>query len=99
MIADDLSVFFTGGEFAELFVRRRPPAPDVEFGGILGVNDRDALQGYAITAEYRLRYPVSAVELVEGDEVAGAAGTFRVRRVDRVVDGLEAEALLSRSAP
>lgn len=96
MIGEDLTPFFVEGEFAVPVVRRRASVPDVAFTGILTTTDEEALQGYAITADHRLSYPTGSIDLSSGDEVVVSGETFLVRRTDRVNDGLESEAVISK---
>lgn len=96
MIGEDLSPFYVEGEFAVPVVRRRASVPDVAFTGIVTTTDEDALQGYAITADHRLSYPTGSIDLASGDEVVVNGETFLVRRTDRVNDGLETEAVISK---
>lgn len=96
MIGEDLTPFFVEGEFAVPVLRRRASVPDVAFSGILTTTDEEALQGYAITADHRLSYPTGSIDLASGDEVVVNGETFLVRRTDRVNDGLETEAVISK---
>lgn len=96
MIGEDLTPFYVEGEFAVPVLRRRASVPDVAFSGILTTTDEEALQGYAITADHRLSYPTGSIDLVSGDEVVVNGETFLVRRTDRVNDGLETEAVISK---
>lgn len=96
MIGEDLTPFYVEGEFAVPVLRRRASVPDVAFSGILTTTDEEALQGYAITADHRLSYPTGSIDLASGDEVVVNGETFVVRRTDRVNDGLETEAVISK---
>lgn len=64
----DLDVFY-GPPFGVGCARRRSAVDDIPFRGILGSVDELALEGYAVTAEYGLRYPTAEVDLDEGDRV------------------------------
>lgn len=96
MIGEDLTPFYVEGEFAVPVVRRRASVPDVAFTGILTTTDEEALQGYAITADHRLSYPTGSIDVVSGDEVVVSGVTYVVRSTDRVNDGLETEAVISK---
>lgn len=96
MIGDDLTPFFVEGEFAVPVVRRRASVPDVPFSGILTTTDEEALQGYAMTADHRLSYPTDSIDLTAGDEVVVNGEAYLVRRTDRVNDGMETEAVISK---
>jgi hypothetical protein len=99
VIEDDTSVFFRTDDFAIECTRRRNAAPDVVFAGILASVDADALDGHAITGVHRLRYATGDVDLQGGDLVMARGVTYKVRRADRVNDGVESEAQLSRVGP
>ena len=96
MIEDDASVFFGTDDFAIECTRRRTAMPDVVFAGILSSVDADALEGHAITGVHRLHYATDDVDLLAGDLVVARGVTYKVRRADRVNDGFESEAQLSR---
>ena len=96
MIEDDASVFFRTDDFAIECTRRRAAAADVVFAGILASVDADALDGHAITGVHRLRYATEDADLLAGDLVVARGVTYKVRRADRVNDGFESEAQLSR---
>ncbi len=103
-LAADLQAVFYGPEFARDFTLARTAAV---FRGIFGVADQAALDGYAITAEFELRYPSASASLVDGDtlidsggDVVAAGTTWRVRGEPmRVNDGMESTVLLSRVTP
>ena len=96
MIEDETSVFCRTDDFAIECTRRRNAVPDVVFAGILASVDADALDGHAITGVHRLRYATDDVALQAGDQVVTRGVTYKVRRADRVNDGVESEAQLSR---
>lgn len=96
MIGEDLTPFYVEGEFAVPVVRRRVSVPDATFTGILTTTDEEALQGYAMTADHRLSYPTGSIDLTAGDAVVVNGVTYTVRRTDRVNDGLETEAVISK---
>lgn len=93
---DDLGVFFRTDDFAIECTRQRAATPDVVFAGILSSVDMDALDGHAITGVHRLRYATDDVDLQADDVVVSRGVTYKVRRADRVNDGLESEAQLRR---
>lgn len=95
---DDPGIFFRTDEFAVTCVRRRAAEPDVSFDAILASSDEEALDGYALAGEHRLRYPTAAVSLTQGDRVLVGDRAFEVRQVLRVIDGSESEALLREVA-
>ena len=95
---DDTIIFFRTDEFAVTCVRRRAAEPDVSFAAILASSDEEALDGYALAGEHRLRYPTAAVSLTQGDRVLVGDRAFEVRQVLRVIDGSESEALLREVA-
>jgi hypothetical protein len=89
-VIDDTSIFFRTDEFAVTCVRRRAAEPDVSFAAILASSDEEALDGYALAGEHRLR--------TQGDRVLVGDRAFEVRQVLRVIDGSESEALLREVA-
>lgn len=100
MIDDDLSVFYDAADFGTPFTRWNGYTPSVEFVGIFAVADQEALESFAITAQYELQYPTAAVVLKPDDELRttqpGIAGRYRVRGAPmRVNDGRESKVLLS----
>lgn len=97
MFAEDLSVFYNTAEFARPFTLWTGTQENVVFNAIFSVVDEDALQGYAVTAQYQLHYPTSAATLKKGDVLIDGADTYIVRSEPRRLnDGLESSVLLSR---
>ncbi len=99
---DTLSEFFDTSEFASTFERWNGIDTSPPFAGIFSVADEEALDGYAISAQYVLHYPTSAIALKQGDELvttdASIAGRYKVRAAPmRVNDGQESRVFLSKS--
>jgi len=59
--------------------------------------DETVLDGLALSADYTMRFPASALPaLAIGDSVSIADNTYRVRDIRSIGDGSERSALLSR---
>lgn len=59
--------------------------------------DETVLDGLALSADYTMRFPASALPaLAIGDSVSIADNTYRVRDIRSIGDGSECSALLSR---
>lgn len=85
----DLRVFYRR-PFGLPCARRRPGVGDVPFWGIPGAVDELALQGYAVSTDYGLRYPSADVDLDTGDRV--------LIDVETEGDGAEEEPVLTLGA-
>ena len=91
LVDDDMTVFFNP-DFASTWTRLAGVDIDaVQFPAILGVQDVEALQGYALGAEYELCYATGDVDLAEGQTLqeTGKPQIWRVRQEPRRTnDGL-----------
>ena len=100
----DLQQVFYGEDFALRLLRVRPGADDLEFRGIVGVADEDALENRVITTARSLQCPATvdlraddAVRALEASPTQGIAAGDKFRVLDvpeRINDGAELEALL-----
>lgn len=97
---DDMTVFFNP-DFAATWTRLAGVGHlSVEFPAIRGVQDVDALQGYALSADHELSYVTGDVDLHEGQllQLVGDASTWRVRREPlRTGDGLTSTVQIGRA--
>ena len=91
LVDDDMAVFFSP-DFAAPWVRLAGVGVDAaQFPAILGVQDVEALQGYALGAEYELCYATGDVDLAEGQTLQETSKPqiWRVRQEPRRTnDGL-----------
>jgi hypothetical protein len=102
----DLVAVFYGADFAQLFARRRNGVDDVELRAILGTADDQALEGRAMAASRIARFPAGLDVRVDDRLVAledwpgvPTGTTFRLLdNPQRVVDGLEVEAVLGSAS-
>lgn len=103
---DDLSVFFDPAVFGVVATRTRLLADPVVFNAIVGLADQDALDGHAIAPLRQIAF-ATGPDVIDGDSITLAGtgtraafnGVYRVRRVERVNDGLESRAILQLLAP
>jgi hypothetical protein len=90
MIDDDMTVFF-GTDFATTWTRLvGVDCSAVQFPAIHGVQDAEALQGYALNAQHELSYITGDVDLREGQvlQEQGKPALWRVRAEPlRTADG------------
>ena len=102
LVDDDMSVFFSA-DFATSWTRlagvddHGDYVAAATFDAIQGVQDVEALQGYALSADTEITYPTEAVTLKEGQHLtqAGSATVWRVRREpQRSGDGATTTALI-----
>lgn len=98
-VADDMTVFFCA-DFASTWVRLvGADCAAVQFPAIHGVQDVEALQGYALSADDELSYITTAVDLHEGQLLReqGTTAVYRVRKEPvRAADGMTSTVLIGR---
>lgn len=100
LVDDDMTVFFST-DFASTWVRLAGVglAP-VEFPAIMGVQDVEALQGYALSTDHELAYVTGDVNLSEGQllQQLGKPATWRVRSDPQpTADGLTSTVLIGQA--
>ena len=66
---DDLAVFYDADALGTQCARVRPGEDDVPFVAITGANDQLALDGYAVSTEYGIKYAAASIDLDVGDGV------------------------------
>lgn len=66
---DDLGVFYDADALGTQCARVRPGEADAPFVAITGANDVLALDGYAVSTEYGIKYPTADVDLDTDDGV------------------------------
>lgn len=97
---DDMAVFFSA-DFCTTWTRLvGADSAVVQFAAIYGVQDVDALQGYALGAEHELCYATDDVDLCEGQllQQQGQPAVWRVRKDPvRGADGLTSTVLLGKA--
>ena len=102
LVDDDMSVFFCP-DFTTSWTRLAGVDDSgasygaATFAAIQGVQDVEALQGYALSADTEITYPADAVTLKSGQLLtqAGSATVWRVRRdPQRSGDGATTTALI-----
>ena len=101
LVDDDMSVFFNA-DFASTWTRLADEfgVTAVPFLAIRGVQDVEALQGYAQSADHELSYITADVDLREGQQLteAGSATVWRVRQEpQRTGDGATSTVLIGQA--
>ncbi len=98
-VDDDMGVFFNT-DFASTWTRLvGVDYAAVQFPAIHGVQDVEALQGYALGADHELSYITGDVDLQEGQQLQelGTSTIWRVRRdPQRAADGMTSLVQLSK---
>lgn len=98
-VDDDMGVFFNA-DFASTWVRLvGVDCAAVQFPAIHGVQDVEALQGYALGADHELSYITNDVDLQEGQQLqeVGATTVWRVRSdPQRTADGMTSLVQISK---
>lgn len=100
LVDDDMTVFFSA-DFCSTWTRLvGADCGLVQFPAIHGVQDVDALQGYALSADHELSYITADVDLREGQllQEQGKPAVWRVRKEPvRTADGLTSTALIGKA--
>lgn len=102
----DMSIFFSSPLWSVPATRTRLLAADVVFPVIAGLADQEALDGHVMAPLRQIAF-ATGPDVIDGDSITLAGtgpraafnGTYRVRRVERVNDGLESRAILQLLAP
>lgn len=100
VIDDDMGVFFNADFCADWVRLVGVDCPAVQFPAIHGVQDVEALQGYALSADHELCYVTASVDLKEGQQLQelGNATIWRVRRdPQRTDDGMTSTVLIGKA--
>ena len=100
LVDDDMTVFFNA-DFASTWTRLvGVGCASVQFLAIHGVQDVEALQGYALSADHELSYITADVDLAEGQllQAQGNPTLWRVRsEPQRTVDGATSTVLIGKA--
>ena len=95
--AEDMTVFFSGDEFAVEATFTPTGGASVTANVILDRPTEDLLGGDALSDEYAITYPASALPGVRAGDIGTIAGTrYRIRSAKAQGDGALVQAVLTK---